>query len=170
MGEDAGKALGIGEAAARLGLSRQRVYQLLEEGRLRPIAPGEKMFSAAEVERVRSVRKQPKKIRTPAALMLEAAALFEKGTDLVSCVRELGLGPTKVRNLYDEWRTPLGGVRKLSLVELSKESEAEHDRFNREMDEKIAQQRKDADAAHANVMKLLLGSNGRTSHLSPKKA
>lgn len=153
----------VGEAAGRLHISRQRVYQMIEEGRLIPTVEGGKRFTASELARVKTLRAEPKrKIRSPAELLLQASALFETGCDLLTCVRKLGVGPTKVRSLFDEWRTPLGGTKKKTVQELVEEGATTREAFNREFDEELKAQRKRFQDRHERTLKLVLGSNGRT--------
>jgi len=154
---------GVLDVARALGVSRQRVYQLIDDGRIRAVQrPGGdsvKLFTAEEIERVRVIRATPRTNRSPAEIMIHAAELFARGADLMVCVRELNLGPTKVRRLYDQWRTPLGGKRPKTEEDLSFENErsaAAHEKEMSDFAERQDRQRQEALAAHARTMRALL--------------
>lgn len=149
------------EAAKALVVSRPMIYALMREGKLAAI-PGSKpiMFLQTEVARLLNERAnakvQVKKKQDHSEFGLRAFALFDKKADLRTCMRELHCSAGKVRELYNEWRTPLGGKPRKTLAELAADSEAEHENFNQTFDEEIKAQRKRFAERHDRAMRLLL--------------
>ncbi len=151
------------EAADVLGVSRARVYQLMRDGQLVAVGHAERsnmqspLFSRGAVERLkleraRGGRKASLRGSDRASLELRAFALFARGADLATCVRGLGVGAVKVRAFHEQWRTPLGGKPAKTLEDLQHEVDLENDAAAKDMDAKLAAQRKDADDRHQRAM------------------
>ena len=149
--------LSLNQAANQLGVSAMRVRQLAAEGKLPFVG---KRFARSAVETLRKEREKgaPRirnTSRTEAALSLRAFALFKAGLKLEDVMRELELTPQRVRALYKEWQTPLGGSAPRALpplptfAELSERSEKEGVAFASEFDRDQVERKRKAERDHA---------------------
>lgn len=126
--------LTLNETAAALEITRVRVRQLVIAGK---ITPKDKKFARKDVEALRKVRggSAPRTYtdpRTEASIALRAFELFKAGRTLQAIMGELQLTPQRVRVLYREYVTPLGGKPPPSDDDRDREAEETIEVFQRD--------------------------------------
>lgn len=164
-------SLTMGEAAKALGVSRGRVYALVQRGQLVPVGyvPSAQGPSACFDPKEIASRKNAKAAAGTAGIVMadpkknahlttRAFELFRAGRSLEECVAALQESPSTVRKLYAEWQTPLGeSLAKANKAEEDRALEIEHDAFARGIEQRTTERRREARAAHAAAMRAVKG-------------
>jgi hypothetical protein len=144
---------GLGRIADLLGVSRTRILQRVKAGTLRATRDrdGQYVCTLADIDALSKVTKgRPVSRRridadqlTPETVQ-KAFELFEAGAGMAQLVAETHLLPDRLRELYAEWRTPLGqAVRVPKIVRVKVEDEEKQGAAVVELALKMAQLKSD---------------------------
>lgn len=103
------------EARSLLGVSHRRLQQFREQGRLRTYVQGDgtHYFDRAQVtamalERAMSRDPRLKRARLPPSMTALVFGYFDSGAKLSAIVQATELDPNTIRDLWDQYKTPLG--------------------------------------------------------------
>lgn len=126
------------EARILLGVSESYVRKLLKEGRLHAVVDGKGVHHYSRAEILKFARRRHVVVGDiEADIAAKVFRYFQDGFDLVTIVTELDIHPTTVRELYAEYKRPLGTETPAQHAERIAREQSDHDRRQRRLEDEL---------------------------------